>query len=348
MGTPDDEVAATMGSADALLNVGRDSTGIVSWMGYRTGPTSSLCASSPRRWFDRGELVFSTLVEPDTGLDNPVLHGMYDLGSGTAPTAPGEAAVNERLLDSFGAEIGDDIEIGEHQLRVTGIVEARDLEHPIAIVGSGTLTGRNWSPETSNRSAEGCLCRIVGAADACPLASGLHHARRDRCVRCKRSHDLGSCLLVGGILALFATGLNRLGWFVVGARRQLRGTGIGGCCRRGASTRASCGVGRWHNARSDRGAGSEQRGPCPVSRHPSVPRRSRRPGCGTSRCQPARARRGDSDGDGRSNAFGSRSRVDCRQVECHGDPCWSNGTTPTTGKGRCLRAHRSDSWWRRH
>ena len=228
VGTPDDEVAATMGSADALLNVGRGLDRDRLMDGLPHGSDVVALRLESEAMVRQGELVFSTLVEPDTGLDNPVLHGMYDLGSGTAPTAPGEAAVNERLLDSFGAEIGDDIEIGEHQLRVTGIVEARDLEHPIAIVGSGTLTGRNGVSKL--------LIDLPKGASAESLARLMHarwlqdYTMRDEIAAsaAKEATTWDLVSLVGGILALFATGLIVAAAFVVGARRQLRELGLVG------------------------------------------------------------------------------------------------------------------------
>ncbi|MGH2734308.1 MAG: FtsX-like permease family protein, partial [Actinomycetota bacterium] len=228
VGTPEQEVAATMGSADALFTVGRGFD--PDRLDDRLPLGSELVAMRTEDvgLVHQGELLFSTLVEPDTGLDNRVLHGMYALGSGAAPTESGETAVNQRLLDSFGAEIGDEIEVGEHRLTVTGIVEARDLDHPIAIVGPGTLAGKGGlsnllidlpagaSTESLSRLMDarwhqGYTMRDDVAAEAAFVAT-----------------TWDAISLVGGVLALFATGLIAAAAFVVGARRQLRELGLVG------------------------------------------------------------------------------------------------------------------------
>ena len=348
VGTPDDEVAATMGSADALLNVGRGLDRDRLMDGLPHGSDVVALRLESEAMVRQGELVFSTLVEPDTGLDNPVLHGMYDLGSGTAPTAPGEAAVNERLLDSFGAEIGDDIEIGEHQLRVTGIVEARDLEHPIAIVGSGTLTGRNGVSKLLIDLPKGASAESLALADACPLASGLHDARRDRCVRCKRSHDLGSCLLGGWDSRSLRDGSDRCGRVRRGARRQLRELGlVGAVGGEPRHVRAVVWVGGTTLGLIGGAVGSSGGVVLALAIHPFLDDLVGRV-VGPLDVNPLVLAAAILMGTAAATLSALGPAVDRRQVECHGGPCWSNGTTPTTGKGRCLRADRSDSRWRRH
>jgi putative ABC transport system permease protein len=229
VGSPKEEVAATMGSADLLLTVGRgfDPNRLKDRL-----PSGTEVLTMPWeevRLVQQGELLSSTLVEPDEGLDSPVLNGLYELRSGRAPTAPGETAVNERLLDSFEAQIGDEITLGEHGLTVTGIARARDLDHPIAIVGRGTLVG---SATMSN-----LLIDLPEGASAESLVSWLTHKRwhhgvtsRDEIAAfaAKDATTWDAASLIGGVLALFATGLIAAAAFVVGARRQLRELGLVG------------------------------------------------------------------------------------------------------------------------
>ena len=225
VGTPEQDVAATMGSAEALFTVGRrfDPDRLTK----RLPPGTEVVAMRTQEvgLIQHGKLSFSMLVEPDAALDNPVLRGMFELRSGTAPAAPGEALVNELLLDSVGAEVGDQIEVGDHRLTVTGIMAARDFD---AIVAPGTLTSKSWSSNL--------LIDLPQGASADPLLP-LTHARwhhgyllRTEVAEFAARDALAweGVSLVGGVLALFATGLIVAAAFVVGARRQLRELGLVG------------------------------------------------------------------------------------------------------------------------
>lgn len=223
VGTPEQEVAALMGSADAVFTVGRkfDADRLESRL-----PQESVVVAMRTEevgLIAQGKLTFSRLAEPDGPINHPVLDGMYHLDSGTAPAGSGEAAINERLLDTLGAGIGDEVEIGEYRLTVTGIIVARDLD---AIVGLGTLTA---SSGLSN-----LLIDLPAGASAEALTQ-LTHARwhhgimiRDEVAKFAARDALtwDAVSLVGGVLALFATGLIVAAAFVVGARRQLRLLGL--------------------------------------------------------------------------------------------------------------------------
>ena len=228
VGTPEQAIAATIGSADALFTVGRGFDPDRLKDRLPQGSEVVAMRTEDVGLVRQGELMFSTLVEPDTGLDNPVLAGMYAVGSGRAPTAPGEAAVNERLLDSFGAEIGDGIKVGERRLTVTGIVEARDLDHPIAVVGPGTLGGKRGLSNLLIDLPEGASTESLTRLMDARWHQG--YTMRDEVAEeaAVEATIWDAISLVGGVLALFATGLIAAAAFVVGARRQLRELGLVG------------------------------------------------------------------------------------------------------------------------
>lgn len=225
VGTPEQEVAAMMGSADARFDVRRgfDPDRLTKRLPHGTEVVAM--HTEEVGLIQDGKLSFSMLAEPDAELDNPMLGGMFKLRSGTAPVAPGEALVNELLLDSFGAGLGDEIEVGDHRLTVTGIMTARDFD---AIIGPGTL------PSTIGSSS--LLIDLPQGSSTDPLLP-LTHARwhggfllrtevAEFAARDALTWD--GVALVGGVLALFATGLIVAAAFVVGARRQLRELGVVG------------------------------------------------------------------------------------------------------------------------
>jgi putative ABC transport system permease protein len=225
VGSPEEEVSATMGTADVLLSVGRgldpgrlrsrlpSGSEVVTLRGEEVGLVR------------QGELIYAGVVEADPGLESPVLRGMYELSTGRAPGSAGEAAVNQRLLDVFEAQVGDEIEVGDHRLRVTGTAIARELNSPLAIVGRGT-----FDPRSGFVTA---LIDLPDGVQVAPSVAGLKHQgfdTRDE-VAGFASRDATTweaVSLVGGILALFCTGLIAAAAFVVGTRRQLRELGLVG------------------------------------------------------------------------------------------------------------------------
>jgi putative ABC transport system permease protein len=225
VGTPEEDIAATMGSADLLLNVGpRFDRGD---LGSRLPPGSRVVVMRMEsvELVREGELLYATLVEPDQGLGSPLLDGMYDLGAGRTPQGPGEAAVNQRILDAFDAEVGDELEFGDHHVTVTGIAVARDLDDAVAVVGEGTL-------RTASDFAN-VLIDLPQGTPATSVVGGLKHQgfnTRDEVAEFAARDALAweAVSVVGGILALFCTGLIAAAAFVVGARRQLREIGLVG------------------------------------------------------------------------------------------------------------------------
>jgi putative ABC transport system permease protein len=223
VGTADDEVTATMGSADLHLSVGRRFETARLEQRLPAGSRAVVLRTENPGFVRQGELLYSTLVEPDPSLGSPVLTGLYELASGDAPRKDGEAAVNPRLLDAFEASLGDDIELGNHVLTVTGLIRTRDLSHPVAVVGSGTLGGSDSMTQV--------LIDLPDDASPEAVAGRLNHhgiTTRDE-IAAMAAGDAAiwdAVSLVGGVLGLFATGLIAAAAFVVGARRQLRELGL--------------------------------------------------------------------------------------------------------------------------
>lgn len=225
VGTPEEEVAATMGSADLILLPGRRFD--TNRMRSRLPSGSQVVAlrTEDVGLVRKGELVYASLIEPDRGIASPVLHGMYDLGRGQAPVAPGEAAVNERLLALFDARLGDHLEVGDYRLTVTGTVVTRDLDHPVAIVGKETLSG----------GFRNVLVDLPAGVPVNSVADDVKVARHDLNTRdevaalaARDATTWEAVSVVGAVLALFCTGLIAAAAFVVGARRQLRELGLVG------------------------------------------------------------------------------------------------------------------------
>ncbi len=142
---PEDEAAANMGAADLLVTVTRgkvDPEALESRL-----PEGSNAVKTRSRYTSviaGGSLTNLTLLEPDEPVDDPVFSGLYLLQSGSAPAAPGEAALDPGLLERFGASIGDEVDIDGLDLEGTGVVIApQDLSNPIAVVGLGTLPARD-------------------------------------------------------------------------------------------------------------------------------------------------------------------------------------------------------------
>lgn len=225
VGTPEQEVAAVMGSADAVFTVGRgfDADRLNDRLPH--GSEVVTMRTEEVGLIAQGKLTFPSLAEPEAAVDNPVLRGMYDLHSGTAPAASGEAAVNERLLDGLGAGIGDEIQIGEYHLTVTGMIVARDLD---AIVGPGTLTATSGLSNLLIDVPEGTSAEALTRLTDAHWHQG-YTMREDIAEWAERDAlTWDGVSLVGGVLALFGTGLIVAAAFVVGARRQLRELGLVG------------------------------------------------------------------------------------------------------------------------
>ena len=166
-----------------------------------------------------GELMLVSFLEPDVPVDSPVLEGLYDLVSGTAPSQPGEAAIHPRLAESFDVQVGDTLEIGGVSVAMTAVsVDPLDLDHLTVIVASGTLPG-NGGFTTE-------LIDLPAGVSRGELRGALRPDVRLATTRADAAAVVGedakvweAVSFVGGALALFATGLIAAAAFVVGARR---------------------------------------------------------------------------------------------------------------------------------
>lgn len=226
---PQDEVARRMGGADLVPN---------SWRGRldpqsledKLPPGSVVVTSESTglNFVHEGELVYGSIIEPSVPLDSPVFAGFYELQSGRAPRVAGEAAVHETLLARYGAAVGETLELRGTELVVTGVVRVpQDLELAVALVGQGTLAPRPNQhgtvlidlPESASVAAvQRSLQPGVDALSRSDVAASVSAA----------AAEWEAVSFIGGVLALFATGLVAAAGFVVGARRQLRELGLVG------------------------------------------------------------------------------------------------------------------------
>lgn len=223
VGSPEDEVAATMGSADLMLSVGNNFDEARLLRRLPVGSDVVVTRSVYPELVQSGKFHYATLAEVDVGLQNPIFGGLYDLRAGRAPMRAGEAAVNPIVLEVFGAEMGGDIQLGGHPLTVTGVVRTRDLDQLTAVVGPDTLKGRDISTTALVRLPTGTsIDRVSGTLNVHGVTTRgeiADMAENDAAV-------WDAVSLVGGVMALFATGLIAAAAFVVGARRQLRELGM--------------------------------------------------------------------------------------------------------------------------
>jgi putative ABC transport system permease protein len=221
--TPQEEIAGMMGSADLVIqSPGRSQVARLE-RNLPEGSEVLTVAGEDLPIIQDGKLIYAALVEPDGGLDSPMLKGHYELRSGRVPRAPGEVAIQENLLEGFHANIGDEVELGGYKLQVVGTARyPYALDFGLAVVGPGTL--QNGTP----------ISRVL-----VDLPAGENVGELNRFVdniSLTRS-EVGDVVVedakvwetvsfVGGVLALFGTGLIAAAAFVVGARRQLRDLGI--------------------------------------------------------------------------------------------------------------------------
>ncbi|HEX9713715.1 MAG TPA: FtsX-like permease family protein [Actinomycetota bacterium] len=202
-----------------------------------------------------GTLVYASVWEPSIPIDQPPIPGLYELMDGRAPTRPGEAAVDPRMLEIYRVGIGDELTIGEMTFRVVGVA-ARPLQmwEPLVAVAPGTLPPVD--PHAVGTFLNGVLIDLPDGADVAAAESALvEHLigdivaggfMRDRAeaeyyaaeaittreeVAAQMLNDapvLTGVSFAGTALALFATGLIAAAAFAVGIRRQLRMLGLVG------------------------------------------------------------------------------------------------------------------------
>lgn len=225
VGSPEDEVVATMGAADLMLSVGqRFSDERVSSV-LPPGTEAVSITSTYTDVVEEGQLRYATLAETDQPLTHPLFRGLYELVAGRSPERAGEAVVNPAVLDAYDARVGSEIDLRDHELTITGTIRTRDLDELVAVAGSGTLKVRDASRSIliglpAETSVEDALAKL-DVHSVTTRADIADTAARDGAV-------WDAVSLVGGALALFATGLIAAAAFVVRTRRQLRELGLVG------------------------------------------------------------------------------------------------------------------------
>lgn len=225
VGSPEDEVRATMGSADLMLSVGNDFDPARLLRKLPAGSDVVMMKSVYTEVVKGGELHYATVAEVDGTLENPIFRGLYELSAGRSPVSRGEAAVNPIVLDVFDAEVGGDIDLGDRRLTVTGVVRTRDLDQLVAVVGARTLTERDPNSTALINLPDGASIQaVIDSLDSHSITT-----RADIAAMAAADATVWEAVsLVGGVLALFATGLIAAAAFVVGTRRQLRELGMVG------------------------------------------------------------------------------------------------------------------------
>lgn len=221
--TPREEIAGTMGLADIVFVAPSDARAKRFERSLPDGSEVVTIRGEDLPSIQDGKLGYTALVEPDVGIGSPIFEGHWELGSGRAPRAANEVAIQEDLLEGFKATIGDEVDLGGYELTVVGTaLYPQALDHGLAVVGPGTL--RAGTP----------ISRVLVDLPAGQNVGGLDRFVQDVGLTRQEVGDVvvsdaavwDAVSLVGGVLALFGTGLIAAAAFVVGARRQLRELGI--------------------------------------------------------------------------------------------------------------------------
>ena len=168
----------------------------------------------------------------DVGLTDPVLAPIYELTSGTAPASATEIAVSPAVLERFGVDVGDSIELGADggAYRIVGtVIKPEQLGRAVAVVAPGSLAA---NPDAY---VVGIFVDFAaGTPQSTIYTAGDEVGVGARSLREGFSLDAGSSLTGVGLsfavtaLVLAETGLVAAAAFVVGTQRQLRTIGIVG------------------------------------------------------------------------------------------------------------------------
>jgi putative ABC transport system permease protein len=224
--TTEDRVTARMGQADLLVtprgnvdasNLGRD---------LPEGSEVAVVRFEQVPVVAKGSLYDVSLIESDLVTMGELFNGLYEVESGRPPERLDEAAMHPTLLSALDATVGETVEIGDRSLTITGTARSpQNYDHHLVIVGRGSL------PSDADVSA--ALVNFAPGVDARSVLDRLdpHYevATDEEMARILTRSDAAlfeTFAIVGGALALFATGLIAAAAFVVGARRQLRELGL--------------------------------------------------------------------------------------------------------------------------
>lgn len=200
-----------------------------------------------------GTLYWASAWEPSIPIDQPPIPGLYELMEGRAPTRPGEAAVDPRVLEIFEVRIGENLTIGDLSVRVVGVA-ARPLQmwDPLIVTAPGTLEPTGSGDElfvnhllvdlpdgaSLDAAAAAIVRHIRDNAQDPEIATGIERGLEEGSEMVVTREQIGANFYIndaprltgvsfaGTVLALFATGLIAAAAFAVGIRRQLRTLGL--------------------------------------------------------------------------------------------------------------------------
>ncbi|MGH2794590.1 MAG: ABC transporter permease, partial [Actinomycetota bacterium] len=259
--TTEEHVAGVMGSAELIFNPPAEIDRAA--LESELDPRARLVSMT--QWNHSmivdGVLVFVTAYEPSVRIDQPPLPGLFELSEGRVPSTPGEAAVDPRVLEVFGVEIGSDLTLGDRSFRVVGVAARSDYTFDtVLVVAPGTLSPSvpdkavyiEGEPFPNNylvdlppgadvgQAQEAIRAHLLRAAERSDNPSLVEHLRHlsgeEDLVRTRgqvvlvenNAAALTGASFGGTALALFATGLIAAAAFAVGIRRQLRMLGLVG------------------------------------------------------------------------------------------------------------------------
>ncbi len=180
-----------------------------------------------------GSRIYTWFEEYSVPIDRAPVSGMFEIMSGRAPTAAGEAAVAPEVLTAFHAEIGDEITFDDVGLtvRVVGTtVDPEQMGEPVGALGPGTLAS------LSRRTEDGYLIDLPASAslsasiEALQKDGQLDGGYEDPSLVMQDYASEGSVATRGTFAAtallLLGTALIAGAAFAVGAQRQLRTLGL--------------------------------------------------------------------------------------------------------------------------
>jgi len=236
--TPEQRVAAYMGSADLLVYPSKG-VGVSDLKAML--PSGSAVAEWRSTYTETtvgGSYVQLFLAELSIPAGQPPGRGLFALLDGRFPSAAGEAAASPTLLDALQAEIGDSVSLQDADVtfRVVGTaVQPNEPTFPHAILGPGSLdTLASARPRMVNTesflvdlapgtSVEAVWQSLVNTPE---LQGGVSTRAMEMTMSFDNSEGATGWSFAVTSLLLLATGMIAAAAFAVGARRQLRTLGL--------------------------------------------------------------------------------------------------------------------------
>ena len=225
--TAEDQATGEMGNADFALMSQGEPLALADVQARLPGAIGSV-----RYEWDTGTIVngsYEFVLVEDIDPSDPVLGPIYQIESGRAPAVPGEIAVKPSVLESFGVELGETIELDDGHIPYTvvgTVIRPEDLSFPVAIVAPGSLT---TTPDAYEVGVYLDLPTGMSDTAAPAVAESLNLGQQRRAdVALETTSSLVFLGVPFGLAALVLaeTGLIATAAFVVGTRRILRTIGI--------------------------------------------------------------------------------------------------------------------------